>query len=266
MKNKVKTLIVTLLVGVFVLMTFSGCSSLSGSGNETSNVTTTTNESASNVSSSNTSESVSNVSVSQSNLNSKEIEGLLYMAEEEKLARDVYTYLNNLWGLQVFANITKAEQTHMDSVLSLISKYNLQSPIKSDAIGEFTNEKIKDLYKQLTETGSKSVIDALKVGAAIEEIDIIDLNEHIKNTTSQDIISVYENLKSGSENHLRAFVSQLKNYGVTYTPQYLSQEEYNNIISGSNGNTQGNQGLGNPANSGLANRGNGKGLYGKGSN
>lgn len=56
------------------------------------------------------------------------------MAEEEKLARDVCTYLNNLWGRQAFANITEAEQTHMDSVLSLISKYNLESPIKSDAI------------------------------------------------------------------------------------------------------------------------------------
>lgn len=227
MKKNLKTFIVALLVGVFILVSFSGCSTLSESGNESSNVITTTNESASNVSSSNTNENVSNVSVSQSILSSKEIEGLLYMAEEKKLARDVYTYLINLWGMQVFANITEAEQMHMDSVLSLISKYNLESPIKSDVIGEFTNEKIKELYKQLTETGAKSQIDALKVGAAIEEIDIIDLEEYIKYSTSQDIISIYENLKIGSENHLRAFVSQLEKYGVTYTPQYLSQEEYN---------------------------------------
>lgn len=57
-------------------------------------------------------------------------------------------------------------------------------------------------------------------------------------------------------------MSQLETYEVTYTPQYLTLEEYNRIISGSNGNKQG---LGNPGNSGLVG-GNGKGLYGKGRN
>ena len=36
----------------------------------------------------------------------------------------------------------------------------------------------------------------------------------------------------GSRNHLRAFTSVLKQYGVTYQPQVLSMEEYTSIISG----------------------------------
>jgi len=41
---------------------------------------------------------------------------------------------------------------------------------------------------------------------------------------------VYENLLKGSRNHLRAFASTLERYGVTYTPQFLSQEEYEEIV------------------------------------
>lgn len=34
----------------------------------------------------------------------------------------------------------------------------------------------------------------------------------------------------GSRNHLRAFISQLSGQGVTYTPQYITQEEFDAII------------------------------------
>ena len=115
-------------------------------------------------------------SESSVNLISSEVEGLLYIVEEEELARDVYTYLNGPRGMQVFANISESEQTHVDALPSLISKHNLESPTTSDSMGMFTNETLNALYEQLIETGAKSEIDALKVGAAIEEIDIKDLN------------------------------------------------------------------------------------------
>jgi len=55
--------------------------------------------------------------------------------------------------------------------------------------------------------GSQSLGNALKVGAAIEEIDILDLQEYLDNIKEQAIRQVYENLLKGSENHLRAFTS-----------------------------------------------------------
>ena len=73
--------------------------------------------------------------------------------------------------------------------------------------------------------------DALKVGAAIEEIDILDLQEYIAQTDKEDIRVVYENLTKGSRNHLRSFVSTLsKQTGETYQPQYLDQATYDAII------------------------------------
>ena len=39
-------------------------------------------------------------------------DGLSYMREEEKLARDVYLALYEKWGIRTFLNIAKAEQQH----------------------------------------------------------------------------------------------------------------------------------------------------------
>ncbi|WP_456368238.1 DUF2202 domain-containing protein, partial [Thermococcus sp.] len=79
--------------------------------------------------------------------------------------------------------------------------------------------------------GSQSTEDALKVGALIEETDIEDLEKWISETDNEDIKQVYSNLMAGSENHLRAFVSQLEAMGVTYTAQVLPQEQVDEILS-----------------------------------
>ena len=61
-------------------------------------------------------------------LNAEEEAGLLFMREEEKLARDVYLELFDEWGLRVFENIAESEQKHMDAVLYLLGKYGLEDP------------------------------------------------------------------------------------------------------------------------------------------
>ncbi|AHL21887.1 DUF2202 domain-containing protein [Thermococcus nautili] len=165
------------------------------------------------------------------NLSQDEIEAILYMREEEKLARDVYLTLYNETGLPIFNNIARSEQTHMDMVLELIKKYNLTDPVAGMGVGEFNSTEMQELYEKLVAQGSESEVEALKVGALIEEIDIKDLDEWLKRTDNEDIKAVFESLRSGSENHLRAFTRLLQNrYGVTYTPQVLSEEEYKSIV------------------------------------
>ena len=166
-------------------------------------------------------------------LSDDEIAGLLYMREEEKLARDVYLTLYDAWGLRVFQNIARAEQIHMDAVLTLIARYGLDDPVTDDTIGVFTNADLQALYAQLVAQGSESLEAALRVGATIEEIDIQDLEAYLATTDAADIRLAYENLKAGSYNHLRAFVSTLEaQTGETYQPQYLAQSEYEAIMAG----------------------------------
>jgi hypothetical protein len=75
-------------------------------------------------------------------LSASEVEGIMQMREEEKLARDVYLELYKTWDLPVFYNIAQSEQTHMDAVKTLIEKYNLKDPITDEDfenIGVFKN-------------------------------------------------------------------------------------------------------------------------------
>ena len=50
---------------------------------------------------------------------------LLFMLEEEKLARDTYTYLYGMWPINQFANIKNSEQTHMNAVERLLISNNI---------------------------------------------------------------------------------------------------------------------------------------------
>ncbi len=172
-------------------------------------------------------------------LSQAEKDYILKMREEEKLARDVYLTLYEVWGSQVFLNISGSEQTHMDAVKTLIDKYGLTDPMTSNDRGVFSDSKLKELYDSLVAKGKESITEAFKVGATIEDLDIYDLDEAIVKSDNMDVVFVFENLRKGSENHMRAFVSQLERYGLSYTPQYISQEEYETIISSESETGQG---------------------------
>lgn len=174
-----------------------------------------------------------------STLTDTEIADLVFMREEEKLARDVYLTLYNTWGLDIFNNIAASEQAHTDTIKGLLDSYGIADPVVNDTVGVFTNPELQALYNQLVATGNTSLTDALKVGAAIEEIDIIDLYEAMERTAQPNILQVYSRLLAGSENHLRGFVSTLNAQGVDYAPQYLDAATYSAIISGASGSQQG---------------------------
>ena len=183
--------------------------------------------------------------VAPATISPEEAADLQFMREEEKLAHDVYVTLYEKWGLRVFANISRSEQQHTEAVAYLLDRYDISDPAAGNDLGTFTDAKLQALYDQLVAQGSESVADALKVGAAIEEIDILDLQERLAATDNAAIERVYNSLLAGSENHLRAFVSNLKSRtGETYAPQYLSQAAYNAIVTASGSQGGGNGGRG----------------------
>ena len=156
---------------------------------------------------------------------------LLHMREEEKLARDVYATLYNTWNHWVFERIVQSEQRHMDSVLALMEKYGVADPVADDTTGTFADTDMADLYEQMVETGSESLANALRMGATIEDLDIADLLDAIDEADDEDLVAVYQNLLKGSRNHLRSFVYQLGVLGETYTPQYISTEDFTAIVT-----------------------------------
>jgi hypothetical protein len=175
-------------------------------------------------------------------LTQAEIDGLFYMREEEKLAHDVYANLYQTWGLPIFKNISNSEQSHFDALGVLIQRYGLADPAKSQP-GVFTNPDLQAMYNDLVSQGKASITEALKVGATIEEIDILDLQTRLAQTQRSDIQQVYQNLENGSRNHLNAFATTLKTQtGEEYSPQYLSLDVYNEILSAPAGQSRAGQG------------------------
>jgi hypothetical protein len=141
-------------------------------------------------------------------LTDPEIGHIIHIREEEKLARDVYLMLYQVYEAPIFANISESEQRHMDAMKRLIDNYGLDDPVKDDTIGMFANEYFTQLYTDLVAKGNGSYCAALQVGIAIEELDIEDIKIVLAEVTAKDVRRVFNNLLSGSYNHLSAFMNQ----------------------------------------------------------
>lgn len=164
-------------------------------------------------------------------LTASEISHLQFIREEEKLARDIYYLLAEQWELRIFTKIAESEQRHTDAVRLVLEKYGAMDPAKATLPGIFADRNLQDLYKLLLAEGGKSSLEALKVGALTEEKDISDINLAVKGTNKPDLLELYEYLKDGSSTHLRGFMAQIKTAGGSYSPQFVSQEEFEKAMN-----------------------------------
>jgi rubrerythrin len=124
---------------------------------------------------------------------------------------------------------------------SLIDKYQLKDPVEKngDQRGIFDNLQLKKLFDDLTTSGKTSLEGAFRAGAKVEEVDIRDLKEAMANTSNKEIKSTYADLISASENHLRAFVRNLKRLEINYTPVVMDKKEFELIINSDKGKGMG---------------------------
>ncbi len=146
-------------------------------------------------------------------LTEQEAFDLQFAREEEKLARDVYRVLDDVWGAQIgtFANIAPSEDTHTLAIADLLSKYKIDDPAWPDDVpGVFENPGLQEEYDHFVTDGKVSLVAALQVGVDIEVMDIRDLGEFLDRTTHRDIKNVYTNLIEGSHSHLDAFKKVLE--------------------------------------------------------
>ncbi len=159
------------------------------------------------------------------------------MREEEKLARDLYLKFYEMWGQTVFQNISGSEQSHIEAISTPMKRHSINDNAEGKGIGEFSNPDIHLLYDELLAQGKASLEGALQAGAALKEMGILDLEERMAQTDNTDILQVYQNLASGSQNHLRAFVSVLENRtGNIYVLVYMTADDYQAIMASSRGN------------------------------
>jgi len=171
------------------------------------------------------------INIDPASLTEEEKAGLLQMREEEKLAHDLYVEMYDQYELRIFSNISMSEANHMEAVLMLLESAGLGDPAMPES-GVFANVDLQTTYDQLLQSGTTSLVDALKAGAYVEELDILDLEEQLKLVSNESIRLVYTNLLRGSRNHLRAFTRILAANEVEYAPVLLSSAQFEEIIGG----------------------------------
>ena len=138
---------------------------------------------------------------------------LFFIYQEEKVARDVYIYLGNLYEDEsTFASIQLAEQRHMDSAQTLCESYDIDISMIDESesdYGHFEVPYLQDLYDECI-SDVDTLSKALAVGVLIEETDIGTLTETIDEMDMpDDVIKAYEILREGSYNHLESFLARI---------------------------------------------------------
>jgi hypothetical protein len=127
------------------------------------------------------------------------------MAEEEKLAGDLYAAFADRYDAAVFAHIGRAEDQHLAAVRVLLGRYDVPDPTTGKAAGRFSDPAVQATYDRLLAQGLRSLDAALDVGRSVEQTDVADLRSASSGLTAPDVRQVYSRLLAASERHLAAF-------------------------------------------------------------
>lgn len=155
---------------------------------------------------------------------------LLFSCEQEKLLRDVYLYSFDKYGNAIFNQIAGSQNVRMSELKGLISSYNLDDPTSLD-IGMFSTSSFQDIYNTALIQSDSSLESAIMAILYLEDKDMVDIREFISNTTKENMLYTYEFMYCTSENHIRWLYPELLLEGGTYTPQFISQDDFNEIIN-----------------------------------
>ena len=126
-------------------------------------------------------------------------EMLTYAIQDEYLARAEYELIMSEYGEQrPFSNIIKAEEYHIELLKPLFEKYNVSIP--KDNSSEYIV--LPEDIQAALQTGVKAEVDNIEM---YEKFLLEDI--------PSDVAEVFEELKRGSENHLKAFERGLERNG-----------------------------------------------------
>ncbi|MGD8874677.1 MAG: DUF2202 domain-containing protein [Gammaproteobacteria bacterium] len=181
---------------------------------------------------------------------------LVFTCEEEKLARDVYRVLGRRFPeIGSFAVMAENKENSNCAVDELLQKYRVSVPRVNHNVGVFSwgiyGRYFTEKYLVLTNQGTSNPLNALYVGAFIEELNIqdinhcpkvlVDINNGINDdsacgmnyTDNPDVLAVYEDLLDESRKHLRLLVGDIENVigSGNYQAQVLQQDEVDAILS-----------------------------------
>jgi hypothetical protein len=130
---------------------------------------------------------------------------LVAMAQEEKLAHDLYAAFAGRYDAVIFDRIAASETQHLTAVRTLLARYGIADPTAGKPAGQFSDPTVQATYDRLLAQGRANQTAALQVGQQVEQTDIADLQAALNGLTAADVKQVYTNLLNASQRHLSAF-------------------------------------------------------------
>ena len=112
----------------------------------------------------------------------------------------------------------------------MFQKHINPDPSINNNVNGLVKQGLVSLFDNLLTQGKLSALEALYVGAVIEEVDMLDLQQAIGTADNDHIRHMYENLLSGSRNHLRTYIKQIEEQGENYEALFLSQDEIDAVM------------------------------------
>ena len=165
----------------------------------------------------------------QEDISAVEETALLKIWQDQKLSRDLYQSFYTVYPLPIYANMLSDAQHHMDFVHILLGKFGVSVP--QDVAGLFTDQEAQNLFDLMLNVGNGSAVEALRQGAAAEDMIIDELQILLPQTDNLEIQIIYQNLLKSARNHLRLIVKELSQAGIDYNPQYISYDDFTAIIA-----------------------------------
>ncbi|SNY59366.1 ferritin-like domain-containing protein [Paractinoplanes atraurantiacus] len=145
------------------------------------------------------------VGARQGTLSTAQKATLASMAQEEKLAHDLYAAFAARYDAVVFDHIAHAESRHQAAVRTLLQRYGITDPTANQPAGTFADETMQATYDRLLAQGRPSQAAAMAVGQQVERDDIAALKAAADGLTAPDVKQVYTDLLVASQRHLTAF-------------------------------------------------------------
>jgi len=165
-------------------------------------------------------------------LTDAEMNDILSLQQSQKLQRDLYLYMaQQSRGNPLFTGLAQSADAVLSADNIILAKYNLTLPT-GNAPATYSDPALQERYIYLTGQSGGTTPDQLTTAAMSEEIHIIELTTALGRADNADLRYIYNQELALSRNNLRTIVPQLAAFGTTYVPQYLTQDEFNAIVSG----------------------------------
>lgn len=135
-------------------------------------------------------------------LTSQQESTLAAIADQQKLAHDLYAAFADQYDEAVFDRAATAESRQLTAVRTWLDRYEVDDPTAGLAAGQFAGAEVQDTYDQLLSDGSADLAAALEVARTLEQAEADALEDALDGVSGLDLTRLYEHLLDASQRHL----------------------------------------------------------------